>query len=71
MAIFDDWIFILLIGILKCIALHDPWYNLIGFNLVKLWGSNFESAIMWGNIPHIGPSWFLLALLGDVCFSLY
>lgn len=61
--------FILLIGILKCIALHDPWYNLIGFNLVKvLWGSNFESAILWGNIPHIGPSWFLLALFWGCMF---
>lgn len=65
-------IFILLIGVAKCIAIQEPWYGLIPLNVMKiLWGSNCESEIIFGSIPHIGPSWFLLALFwGCMCFTL-
>lgn len=57
-------LFILLIGIFKSLWQGDPWYSLIPLNTVKiLWGSAFEvRGVLFGNIPHIGPSWFLLAL---------
>lgn len=56
-------IFITIIGISKSLANHDSWCSLISLNLTKIaWGSNYESDILFGNIPHIGPSWFLLAL---------
>lgn len=62
-------IFILVIGIAKCIAQEEPWYSLIPLNMIKvLWGSNCESSILLGNIPHIGPSWFLLALFWGCMF---
>ena len=64
-------VFILLIGMVKCMVLHEPWYGLIPLNVTKiLWGSNCESDIRWGNIPHIGPSWFLFALFwGCILYS--
>ena len=40
-------------------------------NILKIiWGSNCESDVLFGNIPHIGPSWFLLALFwGCIIFT--
>ena len=62
-------IFILIIGIAKCIVQDEHWYGLIPLNITKiLWGSNYEGTILWGNIPHIGPSWFLLALFWGCIF---
>lgn len=65
-------IFILMIGVAKCIVNQEPWYGLIALNVTKIiWGSNCESEIVFGSIPHIGPSWFLLALFwGCMCFTL-
>ena len=62
---------IILVGFVKCLVQEDPWYNLVYINIVKIiWGSNFESDILFGNIPHIGPSWFLLALFwGCIAFT--
>ena len=60
---------IVLIGILKCLWDQEPWYSLIPLNLIKIiWGSNCESDIFLGTIPHIGPSWFLLALFWGCVF---
>ena len=62
-------IFIILVGIAKSLVQQEPWYNLLYLNIVKIiWGSNYESDILWGNIPHIGPSWFLLALFWGCIF---
>lgn len=62
-------VFILLIGIIKNVVHGEPFYALVPLNVVKiLWGSNYESDIIFGNIPHIGPSWFLLALFVGCLF---
>ena len=56
-------ILITIVGIFKSLTDNEHWYSLLSLNLTKIvWGSNCESEIFLGNIPHIGPSWFLLAL---------
>lgn len=62
---------IILVGIIKCLVQEDSWNNLVYMNIVKIiWGSNFESDVLFGSIPHIGPSWFLLALFwGCIAFT--
>lgn len=64
-------LFIIIIGILKELYHSEDWYGLIPLNMTKiLWGSNYESNVLFGNIPHIGPAWFLLALFwGCVAMS--
>lgn len=63
--------FIIIIGIGKELYHSQSWYGLLSLNLVKiLWGSNTENSdILFGAIPHIGPSWFLLALFWG-CLSM-
>lgn len=65
-------VLISIIGIFKSLSNYDSWYSLLSLNLTKIaWGSNCESTILFGNIPHIGPSWFLLALFwGCIFFTL-
>lgn len=64
--------FIILIGITKDATHGRALYETLKINAIKiLWGSNCESGILFGNIPHIGPSWFLLALFeGCVLYSI-
>lgn len=62
-------VLIAIIGIFKSLAIHEQWHSLLSLNLTKIaWGSNYESDILFGNIPHIGPSWFLLALFWGCLF---
>lgn len=56
-------ILITIVGIAKSLTCREQWYSLLLLNLTKIaWGSNCESDILFGSIPHIGPSWFLMAL---------
>lgn len=65
-------IFIIIIGIAKEVFHSESWYGLVPLNITKiLWGSNSETDIIFGSIPHIGPAWFLLALFwGCISMSL-
>lgn len=64
-------ILIILIGIANSLYHEENFYKLIPLNLIKIiFGSNYESSVLFGGIPRIGPSWFLLALFwGCVAMS--
>ena len=56
-------ILMILLGFFKSMIQQESLHNIICEIIVRImWGSNCESQIIFGNIPYIGPSWFLLAL---------
>ena len=54
---------ITVIDVIKTFTNHESWSSSLTIDLTRIvWGSNYESNVLFGNIPHIGASWFLLAL---------
>ena len=59
---------ITVIDVIKTFTNHESWSSSLTIDLTRIvWGSNYESNVLFGNIPHIGASWFLLALFWG-CF---